>query len=41
MGYTWEVPAHYYMKRSWVLGTQFGDRAEYCETLSEIIEQSL
>jgi alkylation response protein AidB-like acyl-CoA dehydrogenase len=41
MGYTWEVPAHYYMKRSWVLGTQFGDREEYCETLSEIIEQSL
>ncbi|MBW2386188.1 MAG: acyl-CoA/acyl-ACP dehydrogenase, partial [Deltaproteobacteria bacterium] len=27
MGYTWEVPAHYYMKRSWVLSTHFGDRA--------------
>ncbi len=41
MGYTWESPAHYYMKRSWVLGTQFGDREEHCETISDIIEQSL
>ncbi|MCE7883964.1 MAG: acyl-CoA dehydrogenase [Actinobacteria bacterium ATB1] len=24
MGYTWEVPAHYYLKRAWVLETTFG-----------------
>ncbi len=41
MGYTWELPAHYYMKRSWVLSTQFGDKKESCETMAEIIEESL
>ncbi len=41
MGYTWELPAHYYMKRSWVLSKQFGERAEYCETIAEIIERNL
>ena len=24
MGYTWEVPAHFYLKRSWVLASVFG-----------------
>lgn len=41
MGYTWELPAHYYMKRSWVLGSAFGDRDEYCERIAEDIERNL
>ena len=28
MGYTWEVPAHYYYKRAWVLESQFGTHQE-------------
>ncbi len=28
MGYTWEVPAHYHYKRTWVLGSQFGTSDE-------------
>jgi alkylation response protein AidB-like acyl-CoA dehydrogenase len=37
MGYTWEVPAHYYLKRVWVLENAFGDVAEHAERLAEII----
>jgi hypothetical protein len=37
MGYTWEVPAHYYLKRVWVLENAFGDGAEHAEQLAEII----
>jgi len=29
MGYTWEVPAHYYLKRSWVLDSVFGAANEH------------
>ena len=29
MGYTWEVPAHYYLKRSWVLESVFGNVEEH------------
>jgi alkylation response protein AidB-like acyl-CoA dehydrogenase len=28
MGYTWEVPAHYLYKRTWVLESQFGTSGE-------------
>jgi len=28
MGYTWEVPVHYYLKRAYVLASQFGDAEE-------------
>jgi len=28
MGYTWEVPAHYYYKRAWVFESQFGTNEE-------------
>ncbi len=34
MGYTWEVPAHYYLKRTWVLETTFGDVAEHAEHIA-------
>jgi alkylation response protein AidB-like acyl-CoA dehydrogenase len=37
MGYTWEMPPHYYLKRAWVLGTQFGDAEEHAEALAESI----
>jgi alkylation response protein AidB-like acyl-CoA dehydrogenase len=30
MGFTWEMPPHYYLKRVWVLGSVFGT-AEECE----------
>ncbi len=29
MGYTWEVPAHYYLKRAWLLESLFGTRDEH------------
>jgi alkylation response protein AidB-like acyl-CoA dehydrogenase len=34
MGYTWEVPAHYYLKRAWVLNSSFGSTDEYSERLA-------
>jgi alkylation response protein AidB-like acyl-CoA dehydrogenase len=37
MGYTWEVPAHYYLKRVWVLENAFGDVSEHAEHMAEII----
>ncbi len=38
MGYTWEVPAHYYLKRSWVLESLFGDGEEHSEIVAERVE---
>ena len=35
MGYTWEVPAHYYLKRTWVLETVFGTVDEHAERVAE------
>ncbi|MEM7412739.1 MAG: acyl-CoA dehydrogenase family protein [Myxococcota bacterium] len=37
MGYTWEVPAHYYLKRIWVLENQFGTVGEHAERVAERI----
>jgi len=34
MGYTWEVPAHYYLKRCWVLESSFGAAEEHCERVA-------
>jgi hypothetical protein len=34
MGYTWEVPAHYYLKRTWVLENVFGSCDEHAEALA-------
>jgi alkylation response protein AidB-like acyl-CoA dehydrogenase len=33
MGYTWEVPAHYYYKRAWVLEQSFGTTAEHADRI--------
>ncbi len=38
MGYTWEVPAHYYLKRTWVLETCFGTIDEHAENVASRIE---
>jgi len=37
MGYTWEIPAHFYLKRVWVLENAFGDAGEHAEQMAEII----
>jgi len=37
MGYTWEVPAHYYLKRTWVLENVFGTVEEHSERVAERI----
>jgi alkylation response protein AidB-like acyl-CoA dehydrogenase len=34
MGYTWEMAPHYYLKRAWVLSTQFGTSEEHEEALA-------
>jgi len=35
MGYTWEIPAHYYLKRAIVLENAFGTSEEYSEQMAE------
>jgi alkylation response protein AidB-like acyl-CoA dehydrogenase len=35
MGYTWEVPAHYYLKRAWLLESLFGTRDEHCGLIAD------
>jgi alkylation response protein AidB-like acyl-CoA dehydrogenase len=37
MGYTWEIPAHYYLKRVWVLENAFGGVEEHSERMAEIV----
>ncbi len=38
MGYTWEMPPHYYLKRAFVLENTFGSGDEACETIAERID---
>jgi alkylation response protein AidB-like acyl-CoA dehydrogenase len=40
MGYTWEIPAHYYLKRTWVLETCFGTIDEHAENVANRIESA-
>ena len=35
MGFTWEVLAHLYLERAWVLETAFGAAAEHAARLAE------
>jgi len=35
MGYTWEVPAHYYLKRTWVLENVFGGVERHAEAMAD------
>ena len=37
MGYTWETPAHYYLKRCWVLGSTFGTAEEHADHLGDAL----
>jgi alkylation response protein AidB-like acyl-CoA dehydrogenase len=37
MGYTWEVPAHYYLKRACVYETLFGAAGEHADRIAERI----
>jgi len=37
MGYTWEVPAHYYLKRSWVLDSCFGSGEDHAGLVAELL----
>jgi alkylation response protein AidB-like acyl-CoA dehydrogenase len=34
MGYTWEMPPHWYLKRTWALGTLFGTLEEHEERIA-------
>ena len=38
MGYTWEVAAHYFLKRCWVLDSVFGDREGCLDSLAEKVD---
>ena len=35
MGFTWEMPPHYYWKRAWVLANVFGTSEEHEERVAE------
>ena len=37
MGYTWEIPAHYYLKRAIVLENAFGSGEEQSERMAEML----
>ena len=39
MGYTWEMPPHYYLKRVFVLENAFASGEECCETIAERIDR--
>ena len=39
MGFTWEVDAHLFLKRSWVLETQLGSGDDAAETVAELYAQ--
>lgn len=41
MGYTWEIPAHYYFKRAWVLESTFGTGEEHSARLAEKVAAAL
>jgi len=41
MGYTWEVPVHYYLKRAWVLEQVFGTTEEHADTLAEHVADAV
>ena len=37
MGYTWEIDAHMYVKRAWVLAWAFGSTDEHAETMAAFV----
>ncbi len=40
MGFTWEVPAHYYLKRAWALESLFGTSEEHAEQVADCVERA-
>ena len=41
MGFTWEVVAHYYFKRAWVLENSFGTSDEHAERIAHLLGMQL
>jgi alkylation response protein AidB-like acyl-CoA dehydrogenase len=39
MGYTWEVDAHLYLKRAWVLDATFGSGDEHAQTMADYLSE--
>ena len=37
MGYTWEIDAHLFLKRAWVLETQFGSPDDHAERMAALM----
>src|SRR3954471_5122677 len=37
MGFTWEVPVHFFLKRAWLHATEFGTADEHAEALAELL----
>jgi alkylation response protein AidB-like acyl-CoA dehydrogenase len=37
MGFTWEVPVHFFVKRAWLLATEFGTADEHAEDLADLL----
>src|SRR3954471_7668500 len=41
MGFTWEVPVHFFVRRAWVLATEFGTPDEHAEHVADCLVASL
>jgi alkylation response protein AidB-like acyl-CoA dehydrogenase len=41
MGFTWEIPAHFYLKRVWVLESIFGTCDAHADLVAEKVEAAL
>ena len=41
MGFTWEIPAHFYLKRTWVLESVFGTADDHADRIADSVEASL
>ena len=37
MGFTWEVPVHYFLKRAWLHATEFGTADDHAEAIAELL----
>jgi len=40
MGFTWEVPVHFFVRRAWVLATEFGTADEHAEQVANCLVAS-
>jgi alkylation response protein AidB-like acyl-CoA dehydrogenase len=41
MGYTWDIPAHYYLKRCWVLSDLFGNVDEHAMLVADSVADEI